>query len=393
LSAPSSSGPIGPGNARSIKQPGGRIAGIQTLRAAAVIMVALHHANGNLLVQPPNWFLSVHKYFGLWTGVDLFFVISGFVIARGLLPRMEQASSSSLQWRVAISFWVKRVWRLVPAAWLWLTLILVASLFFNQTGLFRDVWTNLRATLAAVFDYANVRFALHFIHREHPYGASFVYWSLSLEEQFYILLPLAYIVFGRRLWIALVIGMVLQMQSGRSPWLMVFRSDGLMLGVLLAQWSRKPSYQAAEPRFLAKYAFLRAAIPIAVLVGIAWFGALEHFRFRIAAIALLAGVLVWMASYDSGYIPFSGWIAQWLGDRSYAMYLAHVPVFYAVREAWARVAPGVDPPAILLTVIAAAVLLLAADATYRFVETPLREYGHKRGKLPKPTPITAPSET
>ncbi|GEM_PF-62024 len=369
-----------PDNALSNKQLEGRIAGIEVLRAVAVTMVVLHHAHGNLLVHPPAWFSDLHRHLGFWTGVDLFFVISGFVIARGLLPRMEQASSASQRWRVATAFWVRRIWRLVPAAWLWLALILLASVFFNRTNLFLDVWTNARATLAAVFDYANVRFAQHFMHPTHPYGVSFVYWSLSLEEQFYLLLPLVCILFRRKLWIVLTVAMILQMQSGRSPWLMVFRSDGLILGVLLALWSRKPSYQTFKPRFLSQHVALRVTIPIAVLAAMAWFGALEHFRFRIACIALAAGILVWMASYDADYIPGTGRILRWLGSRSYAMYLAHIPVFLAVREAWARITSGADPQALPLTLAGMVTLLLAADATYRFVETPLREYGRKKQK-------------
>ncbi|PER22380.1 hypothetical protein, partial [Bacillus cereus] len=79
-----------------------------------------------------------------------------------------------------------------------------------------------------------------FMHYE--YGASFVYWTLSLEEQFYLILPLLVFVSRRYLvWVLLAVVLV-QFFTWRALWLSVIRTDALALGVLLSIWSLRPSY-------------------------------------------------------------------------------------------------------------------------------------------------------
>src|SRR5476649_2292342 len=112
-------------------------------------------------------------------GVDLFFAISGFVIARSLIPALQGCSTRQEYWQQTRNFWLRRAFRLLPSAWLWLALMLLACVFINRSGAFGTLQANLQATLAGVAQYANFRFADSFFHYE--YGTSFVYWSLSLE--------------------------------------------------------------------------------------------------------------------------------------------------------------------------------------------------------------------
>src|SRR5690606_29439761 len=226
-----------------------RIYDIELLRGFAVLFVVIHHAADNLFTWSTPGLTRFYTYFGGWFGVDLFFAISGFVIARDLAPRLQQRNGAAHTLNITLAFWVRRAWRILPSAWLWLAIILLASLAFHQSGVFGTFRTNFEASIAGVLQVANIRFAETFMRSE--YGTSFVYWSLSLEEQFYLLFPLL-ILLSRRLLPYLLLALVLiQIFSVRSVMLMSFRTDALALGILLALWTQHSSYLLIKPKILS----------------------------------------------------------------------------------------------------------------------------------------------
>jgi peptidoglycan/LPS O-acetylase OafA/YrhL len=358
----------------------GRIGDIEILRGIAVLMVVVHHAHGNLITWSTPALERFYSFFAGWSGVDLFFAISGFVIARDLVPRLQNAHSKTSIKSVVFSFWMRRAWRLLPSAWLWLLIILLAAAVFNESGVFGSIRTNLEATVAGVLQFANVRFAQSFMN--WPYGASFVYWSLSLEEQFYLLLPLL-ILLSRRYLVYVLIALVLaQFFLVRTPMLMVFRTDAIALGVLIALWSRHPSFQRLRPTFmssrLAGLIILGATLTAMSLLGSSLF---QDLSIKVGLIALGAALLVWIAAHDQGYLGVTGALRTlliWVGARSYGIYLIHIPVYFVIRETWYRLMGTTEPGPdnFWVFVISAAVLMIGlCEINYRFVETPLRLRG------------------
>lgn len=357
-----------------------RILDIELLRAIAVGGVLFHHIQG---MFPGGWprLTALADTFQLWWGVDLFFAISGFVIGRSLIPQLRGCDSSRQYWAVTHEFWIRRAFRLLPSAWLWLLLVLLAVFFFNRSGAFGSVQANLQATLAGFLQFANLRFADAFMRYE--YGASFVYWTLSLEEQFYLILPLLVFVSRRYLvWVLLAV-VVVQFFTWRALWLSVIRTDALALGVLLSIWSLRPGYWRLEPKWLRWPGFGLALIVAAGGV-MAWI-ATERFNlsfYRLGVIAILSAVLVWVASYDRDYLLPRGRLKTaltWVGSRSYGIYLIHVPVFFLLRELWFRFAPlgSQDPASHPWLALSCALLLigLLSELNYRLVEMPLRNRG------------------
>lgn len=358
----------------------GRILDIEVLRALAVIGVVIHHARTDLFTWSSPGLERLGVYFGGWIGVDLFFAISGFVIARTLLPQLQASNNSLAAARAVLSFWVKRAWRLFPSAWLWLLLILLGAILFRDSGSFGDLRANLEATVAGFLHIANLRFMETFMRSE--YGASFVYWSLSLEEQFYLLLPLI-VLLSRRWLVPILMSIVLyQLLQERTLAMMMFRCDGMLLGVLLAIWSRHPSYQLARPDFLRRLP-LRGTLPLLVILGcLALLGSdeLHIASHKMSMIALLSALLVWMASYNNDLFmpaPIRN-LLVWLGARSYAIYLIHIPAFFTTHEIWLRINPGsvAGPEQFLPYAVTAGVLILVcSELNYRWVEQPLRRRG------------------
>jgi peptidoglycan/LPS O-acetylase OafA/YrhL len=252
---------------------------------------------------------------------------------------------------------------------------------FNRSGAFGTVQANLQATLAGFLQFANFRFAESFMRFE--YGASFVYWSLSLEEQFYLLLPLLIFVCRKRLvWVLLAL-VAVQLFTWRSALLMSIRTDALALGVLLAMWSSRPSYRAWEPRLLSRpWTGPLILIGLGTVLSVLASTPFNLASYRVTAIALLCAVLVWIASYNRDYLLPKGKLKQllvWLGARSYGIYLIHIPVFFAVREGWFRFAPGgsqdvATQPALALF-CAMTLIVLLSELNYRFIELPMRNRG------------------
>nr|WP_298114713.1 acyltransferase [uncultured Pseudomonas sp.] len=367
---------------------------IELLRGFAVLLVVVHHAQSNLISWTTPALTRFYSYFGGWVGVDLFFAVSGFVIARSLVPRLHAQPDGAAARRETLSFWMRRAWRLLPSAWLWLLVILLATLTFNSSGVFGSLEANLEASVAAVLQVANIRFAQAFMQWE--YGSSFVYWSLALEEQFYLLFPLL-ILLSRR-WLPYVLfGLVaLQLFSPRSVMLMMFRTDALALGVLIALWSAQPSYRRLQPALLARRG-LGVGVLLVLLLCLCALGSepLTMFSMRIGAIALLAAALVWIASYDQNFLWPDGAFKRlmiWFGTRSYAIYLIHIPAFFFTREIYYRLYPQQgdfgDSFFYPFVLTAAVLIVVLSELNYRLIECPLRERGKQIAQrlFAKPAP-------
>lgn len=350
-------------------QTNNRISDIEVLRAVAVLFVIFQHLRNLFPWQMPQ-LNELYRTFGGMFGVDLFFAVSGFVIARDLIPRLLGAGSWSEKGRVIGAFWLRRIWRLWPAAWLWLALILLAVLFLNESGAFGTFAANLDATVAGVFNFANIRFAQTFMRSE--YGASFVYWSLSLEEQFYLLFPLLILLFRRHLlWLLLAVVLLQIVTHRQHPYLMMFRTDALALGILLAIWSQRASWQVAGQYLSRLGRGLCQMVCLACVVGMAMLSTPNSpSRYAVGIIAVLSAILVLIAAHDRNLLLWPGRaksLLVWLGERSYALYLIHVPAFFLVRELFYRLDPSQPfSPTLVAAYIAFAMLVLLVVTELNF---------------------------
>ncbi len=357
------------------------IADIQTLRAVAIALVLVEHSWWNLLTGQP-WLTTLLNRAPLWCGVDLFFVVSGFVITRRLLPAMLAApfASGSSRLLFLVRFWGRRAFRIWPAAWLWLALMMAGSLVMRDPAVFGDVPVNAASSLAGVFGYADFRFGLRPLQ---PYGPSYPYWSLSLEEQFYLLLPLLIMVTRR--WLALAAGMLILVQLPLAhPRLYFFlRSEGLLWGVLLAGSPLLAGRGAAVAARIARIPMTGWVVLVGSVLAMSQLAAPREAAppFELGCIAEVGALLVWLAAADRDLFhagPLQPAV-MWLGSRSYALYLCHVPIFQCASELSRQLMfrhpiPGTSVDA-LSTLLALIGLATAAEGTYRLVERPLRDVG------------------
>lgn len=354
-----------------------RLPGLDHLRAAAILMVMVYHSG--LFAHPP-WVESVGG-FG-WTGVDLFFVLSGFLVGGQLFARLAAGRPMGLG-----EFWFKRVFRILPA-YLAVLLLYYSLPFFKERGELPPLWRFLSFTQNFGLD---LRSTSAFSHA----------WSLCVEEQFYLLLPALALLCaawkpGRRLfWLApalLLIGLVLRwwgwahfvqpaIDSGQKGiWVHFYewiyypsynRMDGLVLGVLLAALLH---FEPALWRRLIRHgnAWLLAGL---ALLTAAWFLCEEQVSFGAAVFGyplIDAGyALLVLAALCPGSLlaRFESRFTAFVAAISYSLYLMHKQLIHLTQVAFADW--GFQPDGTM--VFAAGLLAGFAGGwlLYRLVERPL----------------------
>jgi peptidoglycan/LPS O-acetylase OafA/YrhL len=363
-----------------------RIDDIEVLRAFAVIFVILHHFNdGFARFETGSYVKQFYTYFNGSVGVDLFFGISGFVIARSLLPSLWACNDAKSKQQTIYSFWIRRMSRLFPSAWLWLILILIFQVFFNDSHVFGNLKENLWATVAGVFQFANLRLAIAFMDQS-GYGASFVYWSLSLEEQFYFVFPLLALLPRRWLIATLIVVITYQLFSPRSFWEMMFRTDAICFGVLLAIMHENKACQRFLGFLRGQTLILTALIPVLLFIlVVSSSDTYKNISYYYSVVTVLTSIIVLIASLNKDLakqiLPAYN-VFLWIGARSYGLYLAHVPINFLIREMCFNLGISVSDYLVPLTLLNIILLGLTAQLNFKLVEQPLRrrgaEYAHAK---------------
>lgn len=370
-----------------------RIDDIEALRAFAVLFTIFGHIKylfpwGNKHLQ------TLDAYFGFWTGVDLFFAISGFVIARDLLGRLDASKTTESYWRVCFAFWIRRAFRIWPTAWFWSLFIIILSIAFNKRHEFGTLSQQLADFTSIIMHVAN----FHFWHCQaygltSECGMAAPWWSLSLEEQFYILLPFSVFIFRNKLPIVLLVIIALQIFIPRPVWsfMWVIRTDAICFGVALAMFSRSNLYSIIEPKFMSK---AKVSIPVLALLIFmlasmpsTWDGKLNPVPFSTGMIAIISLILVFIGSYGKGYIVKNRAIKSvllWIGSRSFALYLIHGITIGLTIVIWKHIEPEnvkFDSSYTLKFFATWLVMtLVLAECNFRFIETPLRNMGKRFAK-------------
>lgn len=359
---------------------------IEFLRGFAVVLTMFSH----LPMLLPHHVAQIQKAFSIampWTGVDLFFCISGFVVSKAYFEQFEHHRRAGTFWLAAQSFWLRRAFRLIPSAWLWVAAGFVCSIAFNRTGVFGSWFENLRSATVVMTFSGNL--ANQFGQMLHPND---VYWSLALEEQFYVLFPLFLLWCPEKWRWQVLLGLIAtQFFIDRNPFgapaaalATSFRLDAIMWGVLIYLLSRQDAYRHLEPTFL-KHA-RGASIMVFLVLGyllVAIPAQLIPMPIAVGLIALVCAMIVFLASFERGYIPRVPVITPalvWFGARSYGVYLLHVFSYRVAFETWSRYAAmqgnALDSRYTVRLVLTAIVLVLVlAQLNFRLLEEPLRQRG------------------
>ena len=341
------------------------------LRALSVIAVILYHA-------------GIHWLPGGFIGVEVFFVVSGFLITSLLIDEQHVSGTVSLK-----QFWIRRARRLLPALFTMLVVALVAVTFFAK-----DSAADFRRDVMPALAYFSNWWQIYFV--ETPYFAANSLpmlrhlWSLAVEEQWYVLWPIVFtfVLGNKRIprWIsAVVIGLLaagvmagtalafIADNETRINFLYLStltRSSGLLLGAALAcAW--RP-WKKAVTKFAKTRSFVSDALALAAFAVLGYIAAFIHaaderlYVGGLAAATVASAVIIAVVVRSGNSLVkkvLSIPLLVEIGRRSYGLYLWHWPIFVVTS---ARLSSTRLAYALTATVI-------VNEFVYQFIEVPTRK--------------------
>ena len=325
------------------------------IRAFAILGVFLYH--------------SPLHFKGGWAGVDLFFVLSGFLITRILASHREMPIKQYFG-----TFYMRRARRILPP---YIALMIIASLLFGFSWL--PTW----------YTYLG---AMNF-PRVGPPELSML-WSLAVEEQFYLFWPFVVLFVPRRRLAWVAVGLILTaplLRAIATPlltdhWAIYkqtpFRMDTLATGALIGiLWDS----HAAKIKRIGAYWLLPAVTGLILLAYLSRKGGFSTADFTVRGnvityevnLLIVSSIFLWALS-DRLTLPLKLPVVRWIGRISYSIYLIHITAYTLVRSV-------VHAP-IMVTLAAAALCVAYAAISFYFMELPLTE--KRKRAVAQGTPAT-----
>ena len=354
---------------------------IDSLRALAVLAVIIYHVDVNYL---PGGFL----------GVDLFFVLSGYLISSLIIKEYKKTGSLNLY-----NFYIRRARRLLPAVYFMITVGLVVMVLFNEVLL-------RKSHLDAIFGYiysSNWWYIFHKLDYFDSFGAQSPFkhlWSLAIEEQFYMIFPLLFLLVNRKKkskdgtyklnknFLYVVLGLILVSLIAH---ILLFdinnisriyfgtdtRAFSLLVGVvgaILYPMERLHAKVTLQQNMIySVVSFVSIATLITVMIYTSEYNTWLY-RGGFLLVAIL-GLIVIISSGKqhtlmSRLLSFKPVV--FIGKISYSLYLWHFPVLVLTTPV-----SEIGNPNIIFVVLRVILTFILATASYVFVETPIRKLGFK----------------
>lgn len=348
--------------------------GIDGLRALSVLAVIAYHLN-------MKWAQG-----GL-IGVAIFFVISGYLITDQILIQKQRYGKLDLK-----DFWIRRARRLLPAMFCMLLFVAIWLLFLDPNRL-----NHLQGDyLSSIFYFNNWWLIFHQVSYFESFGPPSPIghlWSLSIEEQFYLIWPLFLLLTHRRgklfililgAAVASALAMAFLYVPGSDPSRVYYGTDtrmfGLLIGAALAViWPSNKLNATVSKASRYTMDILGGAGLIVLIVMMYRMNEYDASLYRggFIGLSILTAIVIAVLAHPAGLLGKAMGIRplRWIGVRSYSLYIWHYPVIILTNPS-----NQASHPNVLLIVVQLAASFVLAALSYKFVEEPLRR-GSLREKL------------
>ncbi|QKE84881.1 acyltransferase [Arthrobacter sp. NEB 688] len=352
--------------------PGSRLLALDGLRGVTIVLVVLGHLSAFL--WPVEGIRSTPWLRGLVAGgaVPIFFVVSGYIVTAGLLREDERGTLDPVR------FYARRLVRLgaqvVP---LCAAVVLVAALDPTDTAPAGSTVTTVTHTLTYT---NNWLYALDPLQARPDLGHL---WFLSVQQQWYLVLPLAVAALAARrrvlTWVLVLLAVASAtyrlVEVSDATWFGLSvgtfaRADGLLLGAALAV--ALPALRRLAPRASVVGTLLLVAVPVLLSVGgeLGPYAYLEDWSvaFVLVAAGLVAAVVLHERESGLTRALSARWLT-WLGRASLVVYVWHYPVIFFVGR---HVGPDASP--VVTTAVVLSVVGVITVVSHRWVEEPVRRW-------------------
>lgn len=357
-------------------QSGQYIPGLDGLRALAVLAVVAYH-------------FSLSFALGGFLGVDMFFVISGYLITSNILPLIGSDSNFSLR-----EFWIKRVRRLLPASYTMIIATFIWVTLFNR----KLITTVLYDGLSSIIYGSNWWFIFHKVSYFDSFNSPSPLknlWSLSIEEQFYIVWPIILIVglkfFKKRITFAKVIFIIalcsailmgIVYKPGMDPSRVYYGTDTrafeLLIGCYMALIFpiKKVSSTKANTKQINFLNFTSVITFIVFILSVVFINEYNTFLYRggMLLLSLNAAILIACICNPRSYLGrlLSWKPLRWIGKRSYGIYLWHYPIIILTTPT--SETGNYTSIRIFLQLV---VTFIIAEVSYHLIEIPIQKHGFR----------------
>jgi peptidoglycan/LPS O-acetylase OafA/YrhL len=339
-----------------------RFPALDGLRGVAALMVVTYHFGGRDYV----WLSG-------WTGIQIFFVLSGFLITT--LALREESSTGHVSLR---NFWIRRLFRILPA---YLVVLLAMILTTYRRG--GSDWTLLREALPHYWTFTN-----ELGHPESPWMLS---WTLGIEQKFYLLWPL--VAFGvalspriRLVGIGLVAGALTVAAStwGDAPGSPASYVSILVGCALAVSMHTRAGFDRLRPLMTRTGRTIVLLVLLVAQLLLERSYALVGELATVVYVVVVAAVLPGLLTDGAAATALSTRPLRWLGARSYSLYLCQV------LAAWTVYALLPKLTATAMVIATMVVGLMVADFLYRYVESPMIKLGRQLESAREHTQRTVP---
>lgn len=356
------------------KHKNGFRADIQALRTVAVLLVVLFH-------------LWPNRISGGFVGVDVFFVVSGYLITNHILRDVETGRFS------VFGFWARRARRLIPASFTVLVLTALGIVLWVPLALWGNWLAEVNSSIFYVENWVLAYNSVDYLALDNSASPTQHFWSLGVEEQFYIVWPILIAIALllvpktkksiRRKLMFLILLLVTLSSFGFGVWTTNFDPAVAYFSTPVRAWEfGVGAITAFIPALVHRFwsptisIFGFAAISSAGLI----YDPAIPFPGTAALLPVLATALVIFANVQTGI--FSKMIAwrpiQWIGDRSYSIYLWHWPLIILTPYALAE-----EKLTTIEKIFIVMLALALSAASARFIERPLMSSGIKPNLRPR----------
>jgi peptidoglycan/LPS O-acetylase OafA/YrhL len=380
-----------------------RIPELDGIRGMAILLVVYLHYVTNPITDWTKPWLRFFSQAGIhaWSGVDLFFVLSGFLIGGILID----AKGSENYFR---TFYVRRALRILP---IYLLLCVACFVLYATVPAFKSHY------VAPLPWYVYATFLQNFWLAYHHWTTFLgVSWSLAVEEQFYLTLPAIIWFTPRRLLWKVILALALASVAVRCVgyvhyypnWkgpamnLMICRMDGLLSGVLAALAVRNQRALAilTGHKWLLRGIAITGFAFVAVSTRKLWIGSSDVMYtvgYSINAVLYASVLLIAVTAPDSMLARlFRLRVLRWFGTIAYCLYLVHLDIQELVYQLFGYVRPRLNTAYDLLPFTAAlAASLLLSQLSWKYFESVLVGVGHRftyKHSVDLPAPVSPARE-